>query len=146
MTGRATARAVEIGLSGLDVSGLKIGNIHPFPLAVLGHCQGLLSVDKGGEVGDLFAGERESRHAFVGPAMQHYIPDLVSPHIRGHQLGPGEIGTRFSAARIPAMTEGAILLEEGAAGGSCFGSMRGRGITTVGRSCVLRRLASRGLA
>jgi hypothetical protein len=49
--------------------------------------------------------------------MQHHIPDLVSAHIRGHQFGAREVRTCFPAARIAAVTESAILLEDGTAGG-----------------------------
>jgi hypothetical protein len=50
--------------------------------------------------------------------MQHHIADLVSRNIRGDQLGPRKIRTGFSTAGITAVAEGAILLEEGTAGGN----------------------------
>jgi hypothetical protein len=49
--------------------------------------------------------------------MQDDIGDLVSTHILAHQLGPGEVGACFSAAGVPPVAKGAVLLEEGAAGG-----------------------------
>jgi hypothetical protein len=105
-----------------------------------------LRMDKSGELGDLVRGEWESRHPLIGPAMQHDIPDLVSAYVGSHQLRPGEVGARFSAAGIPAVTERAILLEEGTAGSSQLGSLGGRRIATVGGSSVLRCRGSRRLA
>ena len=77
--------------------------------------------------------------------MQHDIPNLVSAHVRGHQLRPGEVGARFSAAGVPAVTEGAILLEEGTAGGSQFSRLGRRCISPVGGSGVLRYRGGRRL-
>jgi hypothetical protein len=74
-------------------------------------------MDEGGEAGDLFAGETESRHSLVGSPMQYHLADLVSRNIRGDQLGPRKIRTGFSTAGIPAVAEGAILREERTAGG-----------------------------
>ena len=119
MAGRTASRAVEVRLSGFNISRLKIGHIHTFSLAALRHALDLLGVDECCEFGDLFTGEIiESRHSLVGPSVQHDIGDLVSPHIRAHQLGSSEVGASFSAARVPPVTKGAVLLEEGTAGGS----------------------------
>ena len=66
--------------------------------------------------------------------MQHDIANLVSAHICGHQLGPGEVRTSFSPAGVAAVTESAILLEEGTAGRSQLSIMGRCGITPVGGS------------
>ena len=80
--------------------------------------------------------------------MQHDIPNLVSAHIRADQLGPGEIRTGFPSAGIAAVTESAILLEEGTAGSGQVRIVGRRGIAPVGGSRVLRRsrrLPGRGI-
>src|ERR1700722_20611393 len=100
MAGSATACSVEIGLAGFNVSGLQVSHIHTFTLAALRHGFGLLRMDKGGDLGDLFRGKLKRRHSLVDPPMQDNITNLVSAHIRRHQLGPGEITTGFSSTSV----------------------------------------------
>jgi hypothetical protein len=145
VAGRTAARAIEIGFTGFHVPRLEIGHIDPFPLPALRHRFGLLGVDKSRQLSDLVSGEWKSRHSRIGSSVQDYISDLVPAYIRCHQLRPGEIGSRFSAPCIPAVTEGAVLLEKGPAGGSQLGSLGRRRIAAVGRSGVLR-LGGRRLA
>ena len=71
-------------------------------------------MDKGRQAGNLLIRKVEAWHALLRAAIAHHGADLVSIHILGHQLGARKIRPALSAAGIPAMTKGAILLKEGA--------------------------------
>src|ERR1700730_11566551 len=105
--------AVEVLLTGLGVSSLEIGDVHPFTSANSSAERAiLLSVDKGNQAGNLIIGTIKAWHAFVGASIAHDFANLVPVHILGHEVRSCEIRTTRSALRIAAVTKRTALPEE----------------------------------
>src|SRR5580658_840277 len=92
MAGDASAAPLEELLAGLNVAGLKVRGIDTFSSANAPASAGarqrnvLLGVNKGCQAGNLLIRTIKGRHASVRPSIAHNRADLVSIHIRGHQL------------------------------------------------------------
>ena len=113
VAGCASARAVEVLLAGLGVSGLQIGDIDSFASALLARAALFCWVwIKATRLAICWLGTIKARHAFVRASIAHDRADLVSIHIGGHELRAREIRPAFSAARVAAMAKRAILPEE----------------------------------
>jgi hypothetical protein len=115
VAGCASARAAEVLLAGLDVSALEIGDIDTLTIALFRDCVVLLGMDKSCQAGNLPIRKIEAWHALLRASLAYHGANLVSIHILGHHLGTGKIRPALSAAGIPTMAKGAILLKDGAA-------------------------------
>jgi hypothetical protein len=74
----------------------------------------LLGVDKGRQAGNLPIGKIEAWHALLRASLAYHGADLVAIDILGHHLGARKIRPALSAAGIPTVAKGAILLKDGA--------------------------------
>jgi hypothetical protein len=79
-------------------------------------------MDESGDVGDLWFGEIERRHAAIGAAVLYDGSDELAILIVKDELSAQEIGAAFAAAGIGAVAEGAIHSIEG------FAAIHHRGV------------------
>src|SRR5579864_978612 len=112
MAVRTSARAVEELPPGVDISGLEIADIHTLPSTLFGERVVLLGMDKSYQTRNLVIRKVKTRHAFVRASIAHHGTDVVSIHVRGHQLRTCKIRSTFTARSTAAMTKRAILPEK----------------------------------
>ena len=77
--------------------------------------------------------KRKRRHSLFGPAIADHCADLVPRHVLRDQLRAGQVRPGLAAARIPAVTERAVLQKERLARFSQYGGIAcGRGFFLPG--------------
>jgi hypothetical protein len=112
VAGCASTGTLEVLFARFGIAGLQIGDIHPLASAFLRERDVALSVYKRRQAGNLLRSYIKVRHAFLRASTANNCADLASIHVGGHEAGAREIGAGFSAARIAAVTKGAIFPEE----------------------------------
>src|SRR5579863_852370 len=113
---RASACAVKVALACLGVARLQIGDRDTATPAWTCHSFGLAHTNERDDATRLLRVEVERRHLVVRPPLVNDLRNFVAGAVTSHKTRFGEIGPRLATLRVTAMTERAVLLEEGLTG------------------------------
>jgi hypothetical protein len=114
MAGVTFAGSAEVLLSLVDIAGQKILRVDALSSSFLRFRDDPLRLDKSDQPQEFLVRHCEARH--TAASIAHYGADLIPADIVRHQLGAGQVGPGFSATRIAAMAESAMLNEQGLSG------------------------------
>src|SRR6187399_762524 len=106
------ARCVEVALAGVGASCLQVGDVHRPASSLLQTPVCLLVVEEGDDGCQVGRGQREGRHALVGPSGPHDGADAIAADVLRDQRRTRQVRAAFTAGGVAAMTETALRREQ----------------------------------